>query len=219
MVISAGITMPTWLAVRSLYSLQNAIILTPCGPSAVPIGGAGLALPAGICSLTTALTRFAMLVTTPQYQSRLNFLYLQEIQHHWRFSSEERNQNRHLITVHVDIADGADKFGERAIDDAHTLTFRETDLGLWLLCLFRDLLQNRFHLAFVKRDRASARTDEAGNAGRVTHHIPGLVAHHHLHQHVTGEDFTLDGAPLALFDLYLFFHRHNDPEDFITHIH
>src|SRR5579863_8381170 len=68
MVISAGMTMPTWLAVRSLYSLQDAMMLTPCGPSAVPIGGAGLALPAGICSFTTALTRFAMLVTTPQYQ-------------------------------------------------------------------------------------------------------------------------------------------------------
>src|SRR5579863_5651829 len=219
MVISAGMTMPTWLAVRSLYSLQNAIMLTPWGPSAVPIGGAGLALPAGICSFTTALTRFAMLVTTPQYQSRLNFLYLQEIQHHRRFSPEERHQNRDLVAVHVDIADSADKFGERAIDDAHTLTFCETNLGLWLLCLFRDLLQDRFHLVFMKRDGASARTYKAGNAGCITHHIPGLIAHHHLHQHVTGEDFTLDGAPLALFDLHLFLHRHDDAEDLIAHIH
>src|SRR5450759_4073099 len=38
------------------------MMLTPWGPSAVPIGGAGLALPAGICSFTTALTRFAMLI-------------------------------------------------------------------------------------------------------------------------------------------------------------
>src|SRR5690242_19471103 len=60
-------TIPTCPAVRSLYSLQNAIILTPCGPSAVPIGGAGLAFPAGICSFTTALTRFAILFHTPVY--------------------------------------------------------------------------------------------------------------------------------------------------------
>src|ERR1700682_5390252 len=99
MVISAGMTMPTWLAVRSLYSLQNAMILTPWGPSAVPIGGAGLALPAGICSFTTALTRFAMLFTTPHYPIRLDFLYLKEIQNHWCFSTEKRNQHCHLVAI------------------------------------------------------------------------------------------------------------------------
>src|SRR5205807_5315348 len=44
-VISAGITMPAWLAVRSLYSFRNAIMLMPCWPSAGPTGGAGVALP------------------------------------------------------------------------------------------------------------------------------------------------------------------------------
>src|SRR5688500_4250863 len=38
--------------VRALNSLQNDMMLIPCGPSAVPTGGAGFALPAGICSLT-----------------------------------------------------------------------------------------------------------------------------------------------------------------------
>src|SRR6202011_4756863 len=55
MVISGGMAMPPWWAVRWLYSLQNAIMLGPWGPSAVPIGGAGLALPAGKGSFTTAL--------------------------------------------------------------------------------------------------------------------------------------------------------------------
>ena len=60
-VISTGITVPAWLAVRALYSLQKAMMLTPCWPSAGPTGGAGLALPAMICNLTIALTFFAMM--------------------------------------------------------------------------------------------------------------------------------------------------------------
>src|SRR5712692_3897932 len=212
MVISAGITMPTWLAVRSLYSLQNAMMLTPWGPSAVPMGGAGLAFPAGICSFTTALTRFAMLFYTPHNSIRLDFLDLKEIQNDWRLATEKRDQHCHLVAIHVDIADGADKFGERAIDYAHALAFGEADLGLRLLGLFRHLLQDGFHLMFLKRNGASARAHKAGDAGRVAHNIPGFVAHDHLHQHIAGEDFTLYSAPLALLDLHLFFHWHDDPK-------
>ena len=45
----------TFLVLRrvlALNALQNSMMLTPCGPSAVPTGGAGVALPAGICNLT-----------------------------------------------------------------------------------------------------------------------------------------------------------------------
>ena len=51
--------MPDWVAVRSLYSLRNAIMLMPCWPSAGPTGGAGVALPAGNWSVMTAFTFFA----------------------------------------------------------------------------------------------------------------------------------------------------------------
>ena len=37
--------------VRALNCLQNSMMFTPCWPSAGPMGGAGLALPAGIWSL------------------------------------------------------------------------------------------------------------------------------------------------------------------------
>src|SRR6266849_4847349 len=37
------------------------MMLTPWGPSAVPTGGAGVALPAGICNLTIPVTFFAIL--------------------------------------------------------------------------------------------------------------------------------------------------------------
>src|SRR5258708_6304683 len=209
--------MPTWFAVRSLYSLQNAMMLTPCGPSAVPIGGAGLAFPAGICSLTTALTRFAILLPTPQ--RGLDFLDLQEIQNYWCLATEERNEHRHFIAVHINIADSADEFSERPIDNTYTLTLRETDFGLWFLCFLRYLLQDRFYLMLLKRNRASTRPNKASDTRRITYNIPGLIAHNHLHQHIAGEDLTLHGTPLALLNLHLFLHGHDNPEDFVTHIH
>ena len=59
MVISAGIIFPVCDAVFALYYLTKPMILTPCGPNAVPTGGAGVALPASICNLTTARTFLA----------------------------------------------------------------------------------------------------------------------------------------------------------------
>src|SRR5438128_10872633 len=50
-VMTTGKISPACFWVAALNSLQNAIILTPRGPNAVPTGGAGLAWPAGICSL------------------------------------------------------------------------------------------------------------------------------------------------------------------------
>src|SRR3954454_17657486 len=49
---------PRCASVFSLYILQKSMIATPCGPSAVPTGGAGEAPPAGIWILTTAATFF-----------------------------------------------------------------------------------------------------------------------------------------------------------------
>src|SRR5438477_3362192 len=53
---------PSWsfADVFALNALQKSMMFTPCWPSAGPTGGAGVALPAGICSLTIALTFFAI---------------------------------------------------------------------------------------------------------------------------------------------------------------
>ena len=48
--------MPTSFLVRSLNSLVKAAMFTPCWPRAGPTGGAGVALPAGICSFTYPVT-------------------------------------------------------------------------------------------------------------------------------------------------------------------
>ena len=50
--------LPRWDSVAALYCLQKSMMLTPCGPSAVPTGGAGVAAPACSCTLTTAATFF-----------------------------------------------------------------------------------------------------------------------------------------------------------------
>jgi hypothetical protein len=52
-VIWAGMTWPALSAVFSLYDLVNSTMLMPCGPRAVPTGGAGVALPAGSWSVST----------------------------------------------------------------------------------------------------------------------------------------------------------------------
>src|SRR5712692_4278156 len=49
-------TWPAWAWVASLYCRQNSMMFTPCWPSAVPTGGAGVAWPALIWSLTSART-------------------------------------------------------------------------------------------------------------------------------------------------------------------
>src|SRR5215204_1094451 len=58
MVISTGITLPRMDSVWALYALQKSMMLTPCGPSAVPTGGAGVAEPACSCTLTSAAIFF-----------------------------------------------------------------------------------------------------------------------------------------------------------------
>src|SRR3954466_10964110 len=49
---------PRWGSVFSLYALQKSMMLMPCGPSAVPTGGAGVAWPAGIWIFTIAASFF-----------------------------------------------------------------------------------------------------------------------------------------------------------------
>lgn len=57
-VISTGMMVPILSCVAALYSLQKAIMFTPCAPKAGPIGGDGLAFPAGMASLIYPDTAF-----------------------------------------------------------------------------------------------------------------------------------------------------------------
>ena len=63
-VITTGIGRPgSSFCVWALNALQNSMMFNPRWPSAGPIGGLGLALPAGTCNLMKPTTFFAMLIS------------------------------------------------------------------------------------------------------------------------------------------------------------
>src|SRR5271156_1160755 len=92
MVITTGMISPSWsLAdVFALNALQNSMMLTPCGPSAVPTGGAGVALPAGICNFTEPVIFFAILLSRSLFTYR-SFTELQRPLHDCRGSERPRS--------------------------------------------------------------------------------------------------------------------------------
>src|SRR5215831_18119451 len=103
--------------VAALNALQNSIMLSPRWPSAGPIGGDGLALPAGTCSLIKPTIFFAMfhslrlqtlrLASAPRGLAAQSFnlarepdaceasglLDLRELQLHGRGATEDRHRH------------------------------------------------------------------------------------------------------------------------------
>src|SRR3990172_9548586 len=154
---------PAWEAVFSLYSLQKAMMLTPCWPRAGPTGGAGFALPASIWSLMMARTFFAT----------LQLLHLEEVQLHRRLPSEEGDQHLHLSLLQVEVVHLADEVLERAVHNAHVLADAEAYLNPRLL--YPHLAQDAPDLFLLQRHRPVAGADEAGDARRVAHDEPGAV--------------------------------------------
>src|SRR5579863_7184904 len=109
MVISTGMTWPALSSVAALYCLTKSIVCTPWGPSAVPTGGAGVALPAGSWILTMAVTRrLAMRLL-------LKLRHLGEIQLDGGLPAEDVDQHLEFELVLVDLCDGAAEVGEGAL--------------------------------------------------------------------------------------------------------
>src|SRR2546428_9289807 len=208
-VTTAGTTVPVSGAVRSLYSLMNWPMLMPCGPSAVPTGGAAVAFPAAIWTLTTALTFLAM--------SLHQLFDLQEVELDRRLPAEDRYEDLDLVALGVHLVDDTVQVGERTVGDTHGLALGERHFVLGRVEL--DLPEDRLDLRVAERRRLVAAPDEARDPRRVPHDVPRVVAHDHLDQHVAGEHFPLDRVALAVLDLDLFFRGHQDLEDLVAHIH
>src|SRR4051794_609593 len=154
MVISTGMTSPRIGSVAALYALTNSMMFTPCGPSAVPTGGAGVAAPAFSATLTSAATfllagilviLFAMGCgfvrstgrgrTSPGRRTGVgsDFLNLREGQVHRGLPAENLHQRLEPLAVGVDLGDRRMDPRERAVDDHHRITDREVgDLDLLL---------------------------------------------------------------------------------------
>src|SRR5271166_6483645 len=99
--MSTGTTVPRMLSVAALYCLQNSMVWTPWGPSAVPTGGAGVADPASSWIFTTASTFFfgAIVSRSPSSVSvsgRLELGDLAEFELDRRLPAEDVDQDLEL---------------------------------------------------------------------------------------------------------------------------
>src|SRR5205823_15011327 len=135
------------------------MMLMPCGPSAVPTGGAGVALPACSSSLSTARTFF---LPIPIYMSvcgrSAHLLDLQTVELDRRLPAEHVDQHLQLALLGVDLIDLAQEVREGAVNHADALAQLELDPDLGLLL---DLLQDRLELVFLQRDGLVPGPDEA----------------------------------------------------------
>src|SRR6185436_11312762 len=182
-------------------------MLMPCGPRAVPTGGAGVAEPAGSWRVRTVRTFLA----TGREGPFSEFLDLQEVEFDGGFPAEDADEDLHLVALGVDLVDRADELGERPVGDPDALALRERDAELRRLDAH--VPQDLLDLGLVERDRlaADARdvrpTDEARDARCVPDDEPAVGVEDHLDEDVAGVDLLLDGVALALADLDLVLHR------------
>src|ERR1700759_1493624 len=115
--------LPRWPSVAALYCRTKSMMFTPCGPSAVPTGGAGVAWPAGSCTLTTAASLF--LLCGMELFPHLDFCSLVERHLHRRLAPENRDQPLELLGLGVDLVHGGGQGRERPVHDGHRLAHLE----------------------------------------------------------------------------------------------
>src|SRR5215213_9571468 len=114
------------------------MMLTPCWPSAGPTGGAGVAAPALIWSLMTAVNRFLGGMTSfylwwiswcGRRRTASDLADLVERQLDGRLAAEDGDQHLQLLLLGVDLVDGGGQRGERPVHDGDGLADLEVDDG------------------------------------------------------------------------------------------
>src|ERR1700722_5372375 len=125
-------TLPRWVSVAALYCLTKSMMLTPCGPSAVPTGGAGVAWPAFSWTLTSAATFFFLGAIEPESSLagvllELNLADLIERKLNRGLPAEDRDEHLELLGVGVDLAHRGRERRERPVHDGHRLAHLEVD--------------------------------------------------------------------------------------------
>src|SRR5262245_10394158 len=143
--------------VLALNCLQNSMMLIPAWPSAGPTGGAGVALPASICSFTYPVTFLGAIAQflqglSPQNQISLrdDLLYLAELELHRRRAAEDRDHHRDFALVFVHIVDHTLEGGERALGDADLLVLLELHAQLRLVLAGVDAIDDLIDLILAK---------------------------------------------------------------------
>src|SRR5579863_10131570 len=105
-VTSTGKIIPSGsFCVLALNCLQKSMMFKPCGPRAVPTGGAGVALPAGSCSLIVVCIFFAMSLPQNSFSKAFlaELLNARKIQFHRRRAAENRYRYFQAAVIAVDL--------------------------------------------------------------------------------------------------------------------
>src|SRR5438067_11807304 len=125
MVTSTGKIIPSGsFCVFALNCLQKSMMLTPCGPSTVPTGGAGVALPAGSSIFSVARTFFFPIDTPyglPLGGWSADLLDLQEVELHRGLAAEHVDEHLQLALLRFALVDLAEEVRERAVHDPDRL--------------------------------------------------------------------------------------------------
>src|SRR5262245_7040573 len=138
-----GMISPAWLWVWALNALQNSMMFTPRCPSAGPTGGLGLAAPAGIWSLISAMTFFAIRAS--------GLLDLHEVELDRRGAPEDADEHAQLPLVWLHFLYHPVEVLERSVDHLHLLTLLEEDLRLRLDRALFHLVRDLPHLGLGDR--------------------------------------------------------------------
>src|SRR5579859_476071 len=239
-VTSTGKIIPSGsLAVLALNCLQKSMMFKPWGPSAVPTGGAGVALPAGNWSLMVVCTFFGGIFPLPQnpfenfnpakhYGAKAPRLHRPnkstelfdagEIEFDRRRAAKNRYGNFQAAMVVVDLLDRAVEIRKRAVHDADLLIAFVHNLGLRPILRRVHAVDDAVHFRFRKRRRRSGRTDETGDARRVAHDVPGIFVEIHFDEHITRIRHARRDDLLAAANLHDVFHGNQDAANLILQI-
>src|SRR5580693_993071 len=216
-------TWPRMLSVAALYCLQNSMVWTPCGPSAVPTGGAGVADPASSWIFTTASTFFfggIVCLLLRVLSGRLELRDLAEFELDRRLPAEDVDQHLELELVLVDLRDLAREVGERPFLDPDRLVDLVLEAGPGALGgaappTFLLHLEDVLDFAPRQRRRLGAGSDEPGDARRVADRTPGVVVEVTADQQVARKHLLLDRDLLATLELVHVLHGDDDLVDTI----
>src|SRR5678815_4950182 len=170
---------PACAWVFALNCLQKSMMLTPCCPSAGPTGGAGFALPAGICSFTYALMVFAMIRPSP-LQDPLEGLHLEEIELDRSRAAENAHHHLDLAALEVHLVDLTGEIRERTVDDLDVLADAERHRRDGLRLGGLHLAEDPPNLVLLEGRRRGAGADEARHARHVLHQVARIRVHLHL---------------------------------------
>src|SRR5579863_10262828 len=201
--MSTGMTVPFWDSVAALYCLQNSIVWIPCGPRAVPTGGAGVAPPASSWILTTATIFLAMVLSLGVLELR----DLGEVELHRGLSSEYVHEDLDLQLVLVDLGHVAREGGEgtgldldRVVD--FELVGRHAALGRCQLHALDVGSDDVVDFAAREGRRAGLLgADESGHAGRRADDVEDLGVRLTADQEVAREHALGDRDLLAGLEL------------------